>query len=130
MKCDRLGFSSKTEAFEFLGARRLFPFTIYHLALIFDLPVLMSVGIPSAEGVSVLHSSPVWEPDKTASKAQNLARAREHFQAALRQLEELLRVNPYLWFNYVPLNPIASPETAAPPAGDTSHRPGSLVRPS
>ena len=38
LKCDRLEFSAKTEPFHFLGARRLFPFTIYHLALMFDRP--------------------------------------------------------------------------------------------
>ncbi len=106
MHCDRLGFSAKTEAFEFLGARRLFPFTIYHLALIFGLPVVMSVGIPGTDGVSYLHSSPVWEPDQQIDKAANLGRARVHFQAFLRQLETLLREHPYLWFNFLPLNPV------------------------
>ncbi len=31
MQCDRPEYSSKLEGFDFLGARRLFPFTIYHL---------------------------------------------------------------------------------------------------
>jgi hypothetical protein len=50
LKCDRLEFSSKTEAFMFLGARRLFPFTIYHLALIFGRPVVLCVGLPDGTG--------------------------------------------------------------------------------
>ena len=37
LQCDRVEFAARTEAFEFLGARRLFPFTIYHLALILSL---------------------------------------------------------------------------------------------
>ena len=40
LQCDRTEFAARTEEFEFLGARRRFPFTIYHLALIFDRPVL------------------------------------------------------------------------------------------
>lgn len=107
MKCDRLEFSSKTEAFEFLGAQRLFPFTIYHLALIFKLPVLLSVGMPGDPGVSVLHSSSRWSPDPALSRAENLRQAYQHFQSFLHQLEALLRQNPYLWFNFTELNPVA-----------------------
>jgi predicted LPLAT superfamily acyltransferase len=109
MKCDRLEFSAKTEAFEFLGATRLFPFTIYHLALIFQLPVLLSVGVPGGKHESVLHSSPLWQGDPARSRVENLASAREHFQNFLRTLEGLLRADPYLWFNFTPLNPIAEP---------------------
>ena len=42
------------------------------------------------------------------------ARAHEHFQNFLRQVEGLLREQPYLWFNFTPLNPPAP--TGAPPA--------------
>ena len=104
LKCDRLDFSAKTEAFDFLGARRRFPFTIYHLALIFDRPVVLSVGVPAGPGVSRVHSSPLFRPDGSG-KAANLARAREHFQAFLLRIEALLRTDPYLWFNFTPLNP-------------------------
>jgi predicted LPLAT superfamily acyltransferase len=104
LKCDRLEFSAKTEAFDFLGARRRFPFTIYHLALIFGRPVVLSVGVPAGPGHSTVHSSPLFVPDG-AGKAANLARAHAHFQAFLGRLEELLRANPYLWFNFTPLNP-------------------------
>lgn len=112
MKCDRLEFSSKTEAFHFLGAPRLFPFTIYHLALIFNLPVLLSVGTPGEPGVSVLHSSPIWFPDPAVTRKENLSRAHEHFQEFLQHVETLLQGNPYLWFNFTELNPIADHATS------------------
>ena len=105
LKCDRLEFSAKREAFQFLGARRLFPFTIYHLALIFKKPVLLSVGVPGAPGETRVHSSPAWHVDSSLNREQNLTRAREHFQAFLTRVEALLRVNPYWWFNFIELNP-------------------------
>jgi predicted LPLAT superfamily acyltransferase len=108
LKCDRLEFSAKTDAFEFLGARRVFPFTIYHLALIFDLPVLLTFGVPGAPGETSIHSSPRWTADKSLSRAANLQSAHVHFQGFLRQLEAQLRLNPYLWFNFIELNPPAS----------------------
>lgn len=106
LKCDRLGFSAKVEAFEFLGARRLFPFTIYHLAMIFRMPVVLSVGLPAGRGRSTVHSSPLFRPDDSG-KAANLARARAHFQEFLGRLEGWLRADPTLWFNFTPLNPPA-----------------------
>jgi predicted LPLAT superfamily acyltransferase len=106
LKCDRLEFSAKTEAFEFLGARRVFPFTIYHLALIFRLPVVLCVGRPAGPGRSTVHSSPLFRPDDSG-KAANLARARSHFQQFLTVLEGFLREDPLLWFNFTPLNPPA-----------------------
>jgi predicted LPLAT superfamily acyltransferase len=107
LKCDRLEFSAKTEAFEFLGAKRLFPFTIYHLALIFRLPVVLSVGRPAGPGRSTVHSSPLFRVDG-GDKSANLARARAHFQQFLTRLEGFLREDPKLWFNFTPLNPPAS----------------------
>jgi predicted LPLAT superfamily acyltransferase len=106
LKCDRLEFSAKTEAFEFLGAKRLFPFTIYHLALIFRRPVVLCVGRPAGPGHSTVHSSPLFRPDE-AGKAGNLARARAHFQEFLTRVEGFLREDPLLWFNFTPLNPPA-----------------------
>jgi predicted LPLAT superfamily acyltransferase len=104
LKCDRLEFSAKTEPFQFLGARRSFPFTIYHLALIFKRPVVLCVGVPGRSGLSIVHSSPLFRPDDTA-KAANLARARIHFQEFLTRIEDFLRADPVLWFNFLPLNP-------------------------
>ena len=89
------------------GARRRFPFAIYHLALIFGRPVLLSVGIPEGPRLAVLHTSPRFDPRPGEPRAAALARAREHFQAFLGRLEALLRRNPYLWFNFTPLNPPA-----------------------
>lgn len=106
MQCDRFEFTAKTEAFQFLGARRVFPFTIYHLALIFRLPVVLSVGLPDGPGKSIVHSSPLFRPD-SASKAENLARAHAHFQEFLTRIEGFLRKDPSLWFNFIPLNPPA-----------------------
>lgn len=108
LKCDRLEFSAKTEAFQFLGARRVFPFTIYHLSLIFGLPVVLSVGLPGPPGQSIVHSSPLFVPDRAAPKSANLARAHAHFQDFLARLESMLRADPFLWFNFLPLNPTAS----------------------
>jgi predicted LPLAT superfamily acyltransferase len=115
MKCDRIGFSSKLEPFEFLGGRRLFPFTIYHLALIFRMPVALSVAVPDGRDRGVVHGSPVFEPDD-GPRASNLLRARAHFQEFLLVIEALLRKNPFLWFNFIPLNPAAPEPPAAPPS--------------
>ncbi|MEO5960498.1 MAG: hypothetical protein ABIZ49_05290 [Opitutaceae bacterium] len=114
LKCDRLEFSAKTEAFQFLGASRLFPFTIYHLALIFERPVVLCVGLPGGASRSIVHSSPLFRPDRSG-KAANLARARVHFQEFLRRLETFLRADPFLWFNFLPLNPPAPSGTGVPP---------------
>jgi len=112
LKCDRLEFSAKAEAFEFLGARRLFPFTIYHLGLLFGRPVAFCTAVPGRGPDDLLvFASPVFEPDPAAGRDANLARARRHFQAVLAHLETLVRQNPLLWFNFLPLNP------PAPPAG-------------
>lgn len=124
LKCDRLGFSARTEAFQFLGARRLFPFTIYHLALIFDRPVLLSYGLPGTPGESMVHCSPRWAPDPSLSRPENLGSARAHFQAFLDRIDALLRENPYLWFNYESLNPEAPAD--APPVVRPKPRPGRI----
>jgi predicted LPLAT superfamily acyltransferase len=104
LKCDRLGHSAKTEPFEFLGARRIFPFTIYHLALLFQRPVILSASVAHGPRDSLVHSSSVFEPDG-AGKEANLVRARVHFQEFLRLVEQLLREDPDRWFNFLPLNP-------------------------
>ncbi len=108
MQCDRPDFSAKVEPFRFLGGLRLFPFAIYHLAILFALPVVFCVGIPAAEGATTVAASPVFQPDG-AGRDANLRRARAHFQAVLAQLETLVRQHPTLWFNFLPLNPGAGP---------------------
>jgi len=120
MKCDRPEHSSKVEAFEFLGERRLFPFTIYHLAILFKLPVVFCVGVPSGPDESSLHGSMVFEPN-AGSKAENLERGRAHFQTVLTHLETLIRANPYLWFNFTPLPPMVECDSAfAEPSFETA----------
>ena len=101
MMCDRIEYSSKVETFQFLGAQRQMPFTIYHLALMFRMPVALCLSVPGRNGNSEIHVSTVFEPDGV-NKEANLARARAHFQAFLSQLDALLAVNPYLWFNALP----------------------------
>lgn len=109
MKCDRLEFSAKAEPFHFLGARRMFPFTIYYLAVMFDRPVVFCLALPGAkvDGLRVI-ASPVFTPDPTVGREENLRRARLHFQGVLGQLETLVRQYPLHWFNFLPLNPETS----------------------
>ena len=108
LKCDRVEFSARNEPFDFLGARRLFPFTIYHLAFLFNQPVVFCTAVPdgSEAGLRVF-ASPVFEPDPAAGREANTRVARRHFQDVLTQLEALVRQYPFLWFNFLPLNPVA-----------------------
>jgi predicted LPLAT superfamily acyltransferase len=103
LQCDRPDHSARSEAFDFLGKPRVFPFTIYHLALIFERPVLLSFGAPTAPGLSTVHASPAFVPLPGEPKAESLERARAHFQAFLRRVELHLRENPYQWLNFLPL---------------------------
>jgi predicted LPLAT superfamily acyltransferase len=109
LQCDRPEFAARTEEFEFLDARRRFPFTIYHLALIFGRPVLLSVGLPDGPARAVLYASPRFDLRPGEPRSEALMRARAHFQAFLRQLEQLLFKHPYFWFNFTPLNPPVAP---------------------
>ncbi len=108
LKCDRAQHSSKLEAFEFLGRRRLFPFTIYHLSALFGLPVVFAFGVRRSDDVIDVHSSSVYRPE-AATKAENLAEARRHFQETLWLLESLLATHPYQWFNFQETLPLADP---------------------
>jgi predicted LPLAT superfamily acyltransferase len=109
MQCDRLEFTARTEPFRFLGEARLFPFTIYHLGLLFERPVIFCTGLPGAKrDEMVLHSSMAFHPDPALGREANLQRARVHFQGVLTHLETLVRQRPELWFNFLPLNPPAS----------------------
>jgi len=103
MQCDRVGHSSRTEAFEFLGARRTFPFTIYHLALIFGRPVFLSFAEASGPGETLVHASPAFEAEAGEPREAALGRAKGHFQGFLRRVEAHLRANPYQWLNFSPL---------------------------
>ncbi len=109
MKCDRVEFSARPEPFEFLGARRLFPFTIYHLAVIFDRPVVFCHALPTADPERIdVYASRVFEPATGVSREENLQRARMHYQAVLADLETLVRAHPLQWFNFIPMNPVVA----------------------
>lgn len=112
LQCDRVGYSARTESFDFLGAQRLFPVTIYYLAMIFGRSVILSVGMPTKTGAE-LFASPLFSPQPGESRAVLMTRARAHFQAFLGQLERLLRQQPYQWFNFTPLNPSVAPSAVA-----------------
>lgn len=108
MQCDRFQYSGKTEPFCFLGAQRVFPFTIYHLAILFGRPVAFCFGLPEGREGTRVQAAPVFRPEAALSRDENFARARVHFQAVLAQLETLVRQHPLLWFNFEPLNPEAT----------------------
>jgi len=103
MQCDRFDHSSRIETFDFLGEKRRFPVTIYHLAFIFNRPVFLSFGAPAGRDASVVHASPAFAPLDGETREAGLARAREHFQGFLARVESFLRANPYDWLNFLPL---------------------------
>jgi predicted LPLAT superfamily acyltransferase len=105
LQCDRLEFTTKTVPLRFLGATRRFPFAIYHLAILFGRRVAFCLGVPEPGGGTRIFASPIYSPDPNAARAENLQRARDHFQAVLAELETLVRQQPTLWFNFRPLNP-------------------------
>jgi predicted LPLAT superfamily acyltransferase len=101
MQCDRADFSSKTRTFDFLGQKQVFPVTIYHLAILFEIPVLMAFGTAEPDGGTRVHALPAFVPEPGQRQA-NLERAMDHFAASLSLVEELLRKDPYQWFNFEP----------------------------
>lgn len=121
MKCDRLEQSGRREGFRFLGKQRLFPFSIYHFSILFQMPVAFAIGWPAGAGRTEITASRVFEPVATEGRAANLERAREHFQAVLEDLEGKLASRPHLWFNFGPLNPEAARASApdTPPVAST-----------
>jgi predicted LPLAT superfamily acyltransferase len=115
MQCDRL-YAARVEPFEFLGARRSFPFTIYHLAVMFGRPVMFCWGVPDGAGGTRIHASRLFRPDAALSRETNLTHGRQHFQSVLARLETLVRQHPMLWFNFLPLNPeVTANDSSAPP---------------
>ena len=109
LKCDRLEYSSKTEGFQFLGAKRLFPVTIYYLAILFSRPVVFCTSVPAEKENEIeVFASTIFIPDPAAGREENLRAARVHFQDVLAQLEQLVRQHPSLWFNFLPLNPLVT----------------------
>jgi len=102
LQCDREEHGSRHHSFDFLGGRRRFPVTIYHLAFMFSMPVVFSIGLSRADGIEVVCSD-IFEPVGD-SKQQVLAAGFEHFQGVLTLLETTLKRDPYTWFNFLPLN--------------------------
>ena len=100
MKCDRAEHSSKLERFDFLGSERWFPFTIYHLSILFDLPVIHSFGLPVGRHGTRVYSSTVYRPIGL-SKLEKLEAARAHFRSTLVLLESLVKEHPFQWFNFM-----------------------------
>ena len=113
LQCDRPEYSSKLEAFEFFGTRRMFPFTIYHLAIMHALPVVFSFAVPDERepDLTVVHVLPMFHPSPERTRAENFAAAHAHFQGFLGAVEHQLRRTPFLWFNFTPMNPTASAES-------------------
>lgn len=128
MQCDRM-FSSRTAAFQFFGERRLFPFAIYHLAVMFQRPVMFCIGLPDGPSGTRVAPSPLFRPDPALDRKENLRRAEVHFQGVLDRLEKLVREHPYHWFNFLPHNPVAPAEAAAN-AGKTPATAGAVRGPS
>ena len=109
LQCDRHAFASRHESFEFLGSRRLFPFTIYHLAAIYRLPVGFCFAVRERDCLRPI-APPVFRPSGTRSEV--LAAGRIHFQQVLVVVERLLAERPFQWFNFDELNPAVAEEGA------------------
>ena len=112
MQCDREEHATRTAYFRFLGARRRFPVTVYHLAALYARPVAFAFAFPGDDGIIEVHTPPVFRPEPDAPRERVIAAGLAHFQSTLDLLEPLLRLNPYQWFNFTPLNPTEE----APPA--------------
>lgn len=105
LKADRIAHASRLAPFLFLGKRRMFPITIYHLSVMTRVPVIFAIGIKAGYDSMRVWASPVYRPDANASRKENLDTAMSHFQGVLSDLEKLLAEAPYAWFNFLPLNP-------------------------
>ncbi len=103
LQCDREEHGSRHHVFDFLGARRHFPVTIYHLAFLFRMPVAFSFGIPIDETTTEVVCSAPFEPEGSSRK-EVIEAGFAHFQEVLSMLEAVLLVHPYAWFNFLPLN--------------------------
>jgi predicted LPLAT superfamily acyltransferase len=117
MQCDRIEYSAKRETFRFLGAQRQMPFTIYHLAIMHGLPVVFAYAVADAHdpGASLISALPIFRPRTDATRQENFAAARAHFQTVLDRIEDQLQRTPFQWFNFVPLNPVATTTSAVHP---------------
>jgi len=106
LQCDRVEFGARSAGFRFLGARRRFPVTIYHLAWLYRRPVAFAFGFPESLDQSRVYVPPVLPAPTDRDKGSYLDAAYDHFQGVLDLLESCLRTHPYQWFNFLPLNPV------------------------
>jgi predicted LPLAT superfamily acyltransferase len=106
LQSDRIEHSTRFEIFDFLGARRRFPFTTYHLAYLYRRPVTFAFGVPEGRDAIAVHSGPVLRFAENIGRAEYLEAARAHFQEVLHIVESILCEQPYQWFNFLPLNPV------------------------
>ncbi|MCC5806212.1 MAG: hypothetical protein JJU00_07775 [Opitutales bacterium] len=103
MHCDREEFGARKEAFAFLGRRRCFPFTIYHLSALFQVPVGFAFALRrDGTGSIPVVTAPVFRP--APDREETITKAKTHFQDVLHLLETHLRRDPAIWFNFEPLN--------------------------
>lgn len=113
LQCDRIEFGGKLGHFDFLGARRAFPVSIYYLANLFRLPVVICyTGHRQPDGRIPVYTSPVYHPGE--KRRESLDRGAAHFQSVLDGLECHVHKHPELWFNFVPLNPEEGNEAPSP----------------
>lgn len=105
MQCDRMEGEGQCEAFEFLGKQRLFRTSIYRLAWLFKRKIIFCLAIKE-KGIDRFRISASQSFDgRDLDKEAHREAAHVHFQGVLTWLESLLKNNPYLWFNFLPLNP-------------------------
>ena len=105
LQCDRVEYGGRLEAFRFLGKKRLFPFTIYHLSRLFQRPVAFAFAGPERQsGTIPVVTSNVFHP---GDHKDPQSAARNHFQEVLTALEHHLFDHPCLWFNFKGVNPEA-----------------------
>jgi len=62
LQCDREEHGSRHRIFDFLGARRRFPVTIYHFSFLLNMPVVFSFGFPVGAHETEVVCSDVFEP--------------------------------------------------------------------
>jgi predicted LPLAT superfamily acyltransferase len=111
LQCDRMEHGARHRVFNFLGARRRFPVTIYHLAFLFKMPISFSFAIPVDGTTTQVVCSDLFEPTGE-SKREVLEAGYDHFQHVLTMLEKVLHEHPYVWFNFLPLSSETSDDVA------------------
>ncbi len=110
MQCDRIDHTGRKEVFDFLGKPRIFRTSIYRLAWLFKRKVIFCVAVRD-KGIHRfrIRVYPAFDGSGLDKKAHHMA-AHRHFQGVLTWLDGLLKENPYLWFNFLPLNPEVTSE--------------------